>query len=585
MKANNLDEDTHARNTSFKDNASKQRVWKDIFSIDRSMLTYKIFYSCVNGAFSCIISFLPLQMKQLGLSPSRIGLASASRPFLGTLSTAMIGLISDRIGYRRAFLLGLMILMLFSGIMLALIKSPDEASCDEILESNNSNGGSYKRDTRISGQYANVADVEGKVDLTSGVSIKTTGGKDYVCCDIDDLYVIKRNIDLEGNNGTRGVPSNHALVINRSWQYEERFLFHTFITVLVIGSLFETFFRPTDAITDAATMGALADGNKGLKEYGSQRCWANLFFDFGAIVSGTLLTYTREDITKCGVKLVNADYKIILVPFCALMIGGVICIRWFQSSNRETEPPQWKQLKILLTPHHIIILSLFLFFGIFNGVVWGFLYWHLENLGATHGLLSAVILFQAASEIPSGYLCRISIEYLGYWNSIHLGFLIYTVRFVWIYYIENPWWSIPVEIFQGFAFSQTWSVLLAYMNTFVPANLSATVCGICSALYFSLGVSLGYLLTGFMVETVGGSATFGYYALVSLGFSMLFALSIRMVKTPNPATDELDAKTKTHKESASEHGQEEVLLPKCPVELTTVNQQPPPYQDNREANN
>ncbi|XP_072016991.1 uncharacterized protein [Amphiura filiformis] len=278
MKANNLDEDTHARNTLFKDDASKQRVWKDIFRIDRSMLTYKIFYSCVTGAFGCIISFQSLQMKQLGLTPIRIGIASASRLFLGTLSTAIIGLISDRIGYRRAFLLGLMILMLISGIMLALIKSPEESSCDEVLEIH-SKGASYKRDTRISGQYANVADVEGKVDLTSGVSIKTTGGKDFACCDIDDFSVIKRNKDMEGNNGTLGVPTNHALVINRSWQYEERDLFHTFIIVLVIASLFEAFFRPTDAITDAATLGALAESKRGLKEYGSQRCWANLSFD------------------------------------------------------------------------------------------------------------------------------------------------------------------------------------------------------------------------------------------------------------------------------------------------------------------
>ncbi len=65
--------------------------WKDAFKIDRTMAKYKIFFICFVGAGTCIIAYLPLQMKQLGLSPIRIGLASAIRPLAAAISTTIIG--------------------------------------------------------------------------------------------------------------------------------------------------------------------------------------------------------------------------------------------------------------------------------------------------------------------------------------------------------------------------------------------------------------------------------------------------------------------------------------------------------------
>ena len=108
--------------------------WRNICQVDRTMLQYKIFWAFFIGAGSCIITFLPLQMKQLGLSPSRIGLASSIRPFSAAVSTAIIGLISDRLGHRRVWMVGLFVLMAGSGVVLALLRSPIEAPCDQMKQ-------------------------------------------------------------------------------------------------------------------------------------------------------------------------------------------------------------------------------------------------------------------------------------------------------------------------------------------------------------------------------------------------------------------------------------------------------------------
>ena len=69
--------------------------------------------------------------------------------------------------------------------------------------------------------------------------------------------------------------------------------------------------------------------------------------------------------------------------------------------------------------------------------------------GASHALLSFVTLFQASSEIPAGYLGGVLIKRLGYWATLRIGFLAYTVRFGSLYIIRNPLWAIPIEVLNG----------------------------------------------------------------------------------------------------------------------------------------
>lgn len=63
----------------------------------------------------------------------------------------------------------------------------------------------------------------------------------------------------------------------------------------------------------------------------------------------------------------------------------ILIILYFVFQNQENEPKfDWSHLTILLTPHYMVVIATILFFGICNGAVWGFLYWHVENLGKYH---------------------------------------------------------------------------------------------------------------------------------------------------------------------------------------------------------
>lgn len=50
-------------------------------------------------------------------------------------------------------------------------------------------------------------------------------------------------------------------------------------------------------------------------------------------------------------------------------------------TNGKPVPAVMGTFKLFCSPHYASWLFVAFFMGVSNGVIWGFLYWHLENLG------------------------------------------------------------------------------------------------------------------------------------------------------------------------------------------------------------
>lgn len=240
------------------DNPASESYWRNAFRINRDMLPYRLFYILYPGAFTMIITFLPLQMKQLGLSASRIGIASAVRPFSGLVAVVIVVPLSIRLGKQRGIMLVLLVLMTMIGIIMATVRMPDEVPCDVV----------YERLVHL-GMHLN----------------RTTLNKDQM----SDIVLFRRNIrprgfsndSLQGFEISEDVDVQSILSVDRSWQYNTSDLFRIFIALAVAGGLFEMGLLPTFACADAGTMINLKRCGKDLSDYGLFRCWGNLAYDLG----------------------------------------------------------------------------------------------------------------------------------------------------------------------------------------------------------------------------------------------------------------------------------------------------------------
>lgn len=76
----------------------------------------------------------------------------------------------------------------------------------------------------------------------------------------------------------------------------------------------------------------------------------------------------------------------------------------------------------------------------------------------------------------------------------------------------------------GISFLLTWTALVSYLGSAVPAECMTTVQGILGALYFGLGVGVGSLASGMIIDRFNAVIAFYGFAVASLGVMFLFML-------------------------------------------------------------
>lgn len=116
-----------------------------------------------------------------------------------------------------------------------------------------------------------------------------------------------------------------------------------------------------------------------------------------------------------------------------------------------TETPEWmlvfahfgKDLKCL----SILFVAWFLGFGI--GLIFTFLFWHLQDYGGNPTLFGFASVINHLSEIFAYFFSFKLITKIGHVKVLCLGLVGNVIRFLFISMVRNPWWVLPFELMQG----------------------------------------------------------------------------------------------------------------------------------------
>lgn len=218
----------------------KDRI-KEYFRVDRALIPIKLFYLTFIGGIGCVLPYVAVFLKQVGLSPQQIGLISGIRPIVGFISGPVWGILGDRFGIRKTLLLVSIAAWLAFYVGFYFIPSPERAeSCPEDLQQLN------QRALRDSDNSSDKVEV-----------IKFANGS-------------LQHLTQEDKD---------RLIESIGWIYDPHGVTQVLILSLFIIVGGEFFQSPTTALSDAGTLQTLGPG--GLENYGTQRA-------FGAIGWGTV---------------------------------------------------------------------------------------------------------------------------------------------------------------------------------------------------------------------------------------------------------------------------------------------------------
>eukprot|EP00058_Branchiostoma_floridae_P009762 XP_002595250.1 hypothetical protein BRAFLDRAFT_128252 [Branchiostoma floridae] len=343
-------------------------------------------------------------------------------------------------------------------------------------------------------------------------------------------------------------PSDH------SWMFEAASQRTLFLTYLVITLLAEIFWSAAFAMADVATLRILGTGR--ISEYGEQRWAGSLGHGVWSLSIGYILFYSRRDVTRCGIVMTITDYRLMFFTFAGL-IGAALVIAIFmpflEGSEHSSPHATRAALKLFCSAHYGSILLATVFFGMCYGIIWGYIYWHLENIGAGQNVMGVSTVVTAATQVVVFLCANRLFRVISHIAMLHLTLVIFSLCLISYTMLPNPWWVVGVEVFHGFAYAATWCTLVTYTAQAVPPAAISTVEGLLHTAYMSVGMGSAKLLGGVVIKTYGLVFTYKSFACACLVILAIFLLVQSCSYKPVLVLDEYTGQIQSHMSKSFPH--------------------------------
>ncbi|VDK60983.1 unnamed protein product [Anisakis simplex] len=201
---------------------------------------------------------------------------------------------------------------------------------------------------------------------------------------------------------------------------------------------------------------------------------------------------------------------------------------YFQSG--PSEGSLWlATIKALLCGRVALYLLSLTTIGFGAGIIFGFLFWHLQDFGGSPTLFGVASVINHGSEIAAYFFCFRFINHFGHSKIMYFCLAANVFRFLFISLLTNPWMVLPLQALQGITLATCWASASSYISLISPPQLKSTAQTLCMLLFHGIGKGFGSIVGGFIIASVGTRMTFQIYSAIAfivlvlnVGFNRLF---------------------------------------------------------------
>ncbi|CAF3074927.1 unnamed protein product [Rotaria socialis] len=346
--------------------------------------------------------------------------------------------------------------------------------------------------------------------------------------------------------------------------YEKKDVHNVFMVFLLLIIVGEFFSAPAITLADACTLSYLGQDTE---LYGRQRMFGSLGWGLAIFIVATILDQSKSlTLHACGTSgPLEKNYTVCFAAFSVCMTFALITATRFQFSydkneqlplrtlnddlkrkvfsttvkanvntneynTQEVDVNSIKQnafstsntiklmqlIQIFMTFKNGTFLFIAWWMGCGVGLVFTFLFWHLQDLGGSPTLFGVASIINHTSELFAYFFLHELIHRLGHIKILFLGLLGNFIRFFYISIISNPWLVLPFEFIQGLTHAAVWATACSYLSQTTPENLRISCQGLLQGFHFGFGRGCGALFGGFLASYFGTDITFRVYAIISL---------------------------------------------------------------------
>lgn len=160
--------------------------------------------------------------------------------------------------------------------------------------------------------------------------------------------------------------------------------------------------------------------------------------------------------------------------------------------------------------------------GIGMGLIFTFLFWHLQDYGGTPTLFGIASVINHLSEMVAYFYSFKIISKFGHIKILALGLLCNVIRFIYISFITWPWLILPFEFVQGITHAAVWAACCSFIAHNTDAELRPSAQSFIQGLHHGFGKFCGAVFGGMLVQKLGTIMVFRIYGGVCSVFLILF---------------------------------------------------------------
>lgn len=134
----------------------------------------------------------------------------------------------------------------------------------------------------------------------------------------------------------------------------------------------------------------------------------------------------------------------------------------------------WELLEHCKSTKMTIFLLFVWFMGMGVGLVFTFLFWHLQDIGGSPTLYGFASVINHVSELLAYYFVNQLVRKYGHIQIFYAGLLGNCLRFVYVAVLTEPIWILPFESIQGITHALVWATSASYFAQSVPIHLRPT---------------------------------------------------------------------------------------------------------------
>lgn len=531
--------------------------------VDQELLVVKSFYFFFYSAFGSLFPLMGVYFKQMGMNATQCGLLIGTRPFVEFLSAPFWGSLADRWQKGKMLLLASLAAWIIFTVPLGSIQPPP-ASCIEFK--NNS--------AVLTTPEVGIRVNKRSVDYLDEASMKNLPHQEMVKRSLRTPFP---SINAGQSPINVNYASNYEPNVHKTWVqpiissivYRLQDIQKTFFLLLLLVIIGEFFSAPAVTLADSAVITLLGED---ADRYGHQRMFGSLGWGLAMFFVGIALDHsTAFPNHPCGPDKKEKNYTICFATFSVLMGAALISATQITFKYDEPvvepeitkeppplthedqlqaqlaeqlhlpsladtranvqPPPKEEKTKVFAQttremPEWVTVLQQFKnlkcasflfvawFMGFGIGLIFTFLFWHLQDYGGSPTLFGVASVINHISEIFAYFFSFRLIRQMGHVKVLCLGLLGNALRFLYISWLTNPWWVLPFEFMQGITHAAVWAACCSYIAHNTPSQLRSSAQGVLQGLHHGLGRGCGAVIGGMFVSSMGSTSTFRAYGLL-----------------------------------------------------------------------